>query len=79
VSARRSPRGNPSSANLIYFFAARNAAQRFFVAAAIAALPAAHILRFAFFGAAAGASEAAAPLTAAHLFAQFSSGAKYGL
>ena len=50
-----------------YFFAAaRYAAQRFFVAAAIAALPAALIFRFGF--SAADVSAAASPFAAAHLF-----------
>jgi hypothetical protein len=50
-----------------YFFAAaRYAAQRFFVAAAIAALPAALSFRFGF--GAAGASGATSPLAAAHPF-----------
>jgi hypothetical protein len=71
--SRISRRTGPESAidQSAFFFAApdsfaRYAAQRFFVAAAIAALPAALSLRIGF--GAAGASEAASPLAVAHLF-----------
>ena len=51
---------------LVFLAAARCAAQRFFVAATIAALPAALSFRFGF--GAAGASGAVSPLAKAHLF-----------
>jgi hypothetical protein len=55
----------PETCYFIAAFAARYAAQRFFVAREIAALPAALSLRLDFFGFA-GAATAPCPLTAAH-------------